>query len=47
MENYDQAIIRSNPNGKDFGGNAAKAAIALLRIKQGEIITTVDVNKSE
>ena len=47
VENYDQAVIRSNPNGKDFGGNAAKAAIALLRIKQGEIITTVDVNKSE
>ena len=37
----------ANPNGKDFGGNAAKAAIALLRIKQGEIITTIDVNKSE
>ena len=46
VENYDQAIIRSNPNGKDFGGNAARAAIALLRIKQGEIITTIDVPRS-
>lgn len=33
VENEDQAIVRADPTQKDKGGEAAKAAIALLDLK--------------
>lgn len=34
VENEDQAIVRADPKQKDKGGEAAKAALALLDLKQ-------------
>ena len=34
VENEDQAIVRADPSQKDKGGEAAKAAIALLELAQ-------------
>lgn len=34
VENEDQAIVRADPAQKDKGGEAAKAAIALLELRQ-------------
>ena len=34
VENEEQAIVRANPAEKDKGGEAAKAALALLNLKQ-------------
>ncbi|QGN53866.1 6,7-dimethyl-8-ribityllumazine synthase [Novosphingobium sp. Gsoil 351] len=34
VENEDQALVRADPAQKDKGGEAAKAAIALLALKQ-------------
>ena len=37
VENYDQAISRADPNLKNFGGNAAIAALTLVEIKQNRM----------
>ena len=34
VENEDQALVRSDPAQKDKGGEAAKAALALLALKE-------------
>ncbi|MFO1256249.1 MAG: 6,7-dimethyl-8-ribityllumazine synthase [Sphingomonadaceae bacterium] len=34
VENEDQALVRADPKQKDKGGEAAKAAIALLALKE-------------
>ena len=34
VENEQQAIVRADPDQKDKGGEAAKAALALLALKQ-------------
>ena len=34
VENEQQAIVRADPDLKDKGGEAAKAALALLALKQ-------------
>ena len=33
IENEEQALVRADPNQKDKGGEAAKAALALLELK--------------
>lgn len=33
VENEEQALVRADPNQKDKGGEAAKAALALLELK--------------
>jgi 6,7-dimethyl-8-ribityllumazine synthase len=33
VENAGQARVRADPDGKDKGGDAARAALALLQIK--------------
>ncbi|GAB6053647.1 6,7-dimethyl-8-ribityllumazine synthase [Magnetospira thiophila] len=35
VENREQARLRADSTGKDFGGRAAKACLRLLEIKQG------------
>ena len=35
VENEVQALARARPDDKDKGGEAAKAALAILAIKQG------------
>ncbi len=35
VENEDQALVRADPQKKDKGGEAAKAALAVLALKQG------------
>ncbi|MGH6943814.1 MAG: 6,7-dimethyl-8-ribityllumazine synthase [Geminicoccaceae bacterium] len=35
VENAEQARVRADPARKDKGGDAARAALALLRLKQG------------
>ena len=42
VENYDQAVKRADPKGKDFGGNAATAALALVEIKQTRLINEIN-----
>ena len=34
VENEDQALVRADPRQKDKGGEAAKAAVALLALKE-------------
>jgi 6,7-dimethyl-8-ribityllumazine synthase len=34
VENEEQALVRADPNQKDKGGEAAKAALALLALKE-------------
>jgi 6,7-dimethyl-8-ribityllumazine synthase len=34
VENEDQALVRADPSQKDKGGEAAKAALALLALKE-------------
>jgi 6,7-dimethyl-8-ribityllumazine synthase len=34
VENEEQALVRADPNQKDKGGEAAKAAIALLELRE-------------
>ncbi len=34
-ETYDHAVVRADPTGQDKGGHAAKAALALLAIRNG------------
>ena len=34
VENEDQALVRADPAQKDKGGEAAKAAIAMLKLKE-------------
>ena len=34
VENEDQALVRADPNQKDKGGEAAHAAMALLKLQE-------------
>ena len=36
VENYEQAEVRANPSKGDKGGDAARAALALYALKQGQ-----------